>query len=188
MVIHLVHKLIIMKEHVAVWCCMCPGMLFQMKACKYCIKNLIATYQGAWCTLNFKSRFHEGQQWLWTEGITELTPMPPPSLNLKMISLGLTHPLQTIKEKHLHPTFQRLSSPWYRVCSSNRWPLDLDFAVQGCTHVLRVAIKSKYVRFTATGDLSTILQRNTKRLQWPSASHTSHCIAGERICTRPQAL
>ena len=174
---HLVHKGSCWLYDAAVCVRKNVGTQWMMNAGRNCTKNLIATYQGAWCTLNElskNSRRHEGQQRICTAGITELTPLQRPSLSLKMISLGLNHPSRRTRKKHLHPTAQRLSSPCYRLCSSNRWPLDLDFAVRWA-HVLRVAIKSKYVRFTASGDLSTILQRTrVKEGSKPQRDYNGH--------------
>lgn len=166
----------------AVWCCMCPRML-EHKACRNCTKNLIATYQGAWCTLNKLWKSLVATRDSNGFGPPALTPLPRPSLSLKMISLGLNH--RARKNISTQPV-QRLSSPCYRLCSSNRWPLDLDFAV-GCAHVLRVAIKSKYVRFTASGDLSTILQRT--RVKEGSKNHKETTMAMSKsykslCCTR----
>lgn len=146
------------KEHIAVWCCcMCPKNCWNtMNACRNCTKNLIATYQGAWCTLNELSKNshrHEGQQRICTAGITELTPLQRPSLSLKMISLGLNHPLQTNKEKTSPPnrptTLESLLSLVFQqsLTSGSRLRCPLRACLESCDQVKVCEIHSQWWSF-----------------------------------------
>ena len=151
---HLVHKGTCWLYDAAV--CVRKNVGTQMNACRNCTKNLIATYQGAWCTLNElskNSRRHEGQQRICTAGITELTPLQRPSLSLKMISLGLNHPLQTNKEKTSPPnrptTLESLLSLVFQqsLTSGSRLRCPLSACLESCDQVKVCEIHSQWWSF-----------------------------------------